>query len=167
MLTVALTVASLLATQIAPVAASDSATRRPTAAVALADIPTAADHLDSARRALANGEFDVARREFVIAAALDRDDGKLPIEATFGLANVLYASSFNREAAIAMDRLATDASAVGDNNTEARALLDAIWLNVDAGQRNQARNDAMRLRDLIGDGKLSEATLKLVRARYR
>ena len=166
MLTVALTVASLLATQIAPVAITDSVARHPSAAV-VADIPTAADHLDSARRALANGEFDVARREFVIAAALDRDDGKLPIEATFGLANVLYASAFNREAAIAMDRLATEALAVGDYNTEARALLDAIWLNVDAGQRNQARNDAMRLRDLIGDGKLSEATLKLVRARYR
>lgn len=166
MLTIALTVASLLTTQIAPVALADSVTRRP-AAAATVDLPTAADHLDSARRALANGEFDVARREFVIAAALDRDEGKLPIDASFGLANVLYASSFNREAAITMDRLASEASAIGDYNTEARALLDAIWLNVDAGQRNQARNDALRLKDLIKEGKLSEATLKSVRERYR
>ena len=52
MLTVALTVASLLATQIAPVAITDSVARHPSAAV-VADILTAADHLDSARRALA------------------------------------------------------------------------------------------------------------------
>jgi len=166
MLTVALTVATLLAAQVAPTAVTDSVARRAAPAV-VADIPSAADHLESARRALVKGEFDVARREFVIAAALDRDDGKLPIEAAFGLANVLYSSSFNREAAITMDRLADDALAVSDHNTEARALVDAIWLNMDAGQRNQARSDALRLSELIKEGKLSEYTLKMIRARYR
>ncbi|WP_310569290.1 hypothetical protein [Gemmatimonas sp.] len=137
-----------------------------TRTVAVAEpIVTSPEHIARARLALANGEFDVARREFVTAAAIDRDEGKLPTEATFGLAHVLYAQSYNREAAMVLERLAADASTVGDVDTEAKALLDAMWLNVDAKQRLQARADASRLRVLLRDKRLSNETRKLVASR--
>lgn len=123
------------------------------------------EHIARARLALANGEFDVARREFVTAVAIDRDEGKLAAEASFGLAHVLYAQSYNREAAVVLERLATDASTAGDVDVEAKALLDAMWLNVDARQRLQARADASRLRMLLKDNRLSSATRKLVTSR--
>ncbi len=166
MIAIAITVASLLTTQVSPIALRESTVGN-TAVTAASEIPNSADHIATARRALTNAEFDVARREFVIAAALDRDDGKLPIDAVFGLANVLYLSSFSREAAIVLDKFATEAAAVGDYNTEARALMDAIWLNVDAGQRTQARNDGIRLRELLKGGVLSAETLRTVKARFR
>ncbi|WP_309671338.1 hypothetical protein [Gemmatimonas sp.] len=144
------------------VPSSAAATR--TVAVAEPNV-TSPEHIARARLALANGEFDVARREFVTAAAIDRDEGKLPTEATFGLAHVLYAQSYNREAAMVLERLAADASTVGDVDTEAKALLDAMWLNVDAKQRLQARADASRLRVLLRDKRLSNETRKLVASR--
>ncbi len=172
MLTIALTVATLMsATQVSPVALADTTLRdaasRTSVAVMTPASPTAADYLESARRALSNGQFDVARREFVIAAALERDAGRLPTEAVFGLVNALYVRSFNREAAVTLDKFADEASAAGDYNVEARALVDAIWLNLDARQKNQARNGAIRLKQLIQDRVLSDASLKLIRSRYR
>lgn len=135
------------------------------AAVVAEPIVSSPEHIARARLALANGEFDVARREFVTAAAIDRDEGKLPAEATFGLAHVLYAQSYNREAAMVLERLAADASTAGDVDIEAKALLDAMWLNVDAKQRLQARADASRLRVLLRDKRLSNETRKLIASR--
>lgn len=135
------------------------------AAAVVEPIVSNPEHIARARLALANGEFDVARREFVTAAAIDRDEGKLPTEASFGLAHVLYAQSYNREAAMVLERLAADASTAGDVDTEAKALLDAMWLNVDAKQRLQARADASRLRVLLRDKRLSNETRKLVALR--
>ncbi len=130
------------------------------------DRSAAAEHLASAQRAVSVGAYDVARREFVMAAALDRDAGYLPLEASLGLARVLYSQSYGREAAQILDRLATEAAQKGDADVEARALVDAIWLNVDAGQRNQARSDALRLQMLLKDRQLSAATVKIVKERY-
>ncbi len=171
MITIAIA-ALVSAAQITPIALPDREVRVASSSSAVRvsapdDAVTAADHLQSARRALTQGDFDVARREFVIAAALDRDEGKLPVDATFGLVNVLYARSQIREAAAVMDRLATEASERGDADTEARALMDAIWLNIDAGQRVQARIDGVRLQQLMKDKSLSKETLKLVKERYR
>jgi len=137
----------------------------PRAAVVVDPIISSPEHIARARLALANGEFDVARRGFVTAAAIDRDEGKLATEASFGLAHVLYAQSYNREAATVLERLAADASATGDADTEAKALLDAMWLNVDARQRLQARADASRLRVLLKDKRLSSETRKLIASR--
>ncbi|QJR34112.1 hypothetical protein [Gemmatimonas groenlandica] len=146
-----------------PSAPSSAAATR--AAVVAEPIVSSPEHIARARLALANGEFDIARREFVTAAAIDRDEGKLPAEASFGLAHVLYAQSYNREAAMVLERLAADASTAGDVDTEAKALLDAMWLNVDAKQRLQARADASRLRVLLRDKRLSNETRKLVASR--
>ncbi len=172
MLTLALTVASMMAaTQLPPLPLADTARMTVASRSATVDktppAPTVADHLEAARRALAAGEFDVARREFVIAAALDRDAGNVPVEAMFGLANVLYSSSYNREAAITMTKLAEEAGAIRDYNTEARALVDAIWLNLDAGQRMQAKLGGARLTQLIKDKVLSDDTMRLINSRFR
>jgi hypothetical protein len=150
-----------------PVTTDNTATRTVASATVarVADSVSPANHLDSARRALANGQFDVARREFVIAAALERDAGRVPVEASFGLAHVLYSQSYNREAAIVLGQLAEEAAKQGDIDTEVRARLDAIWLNLDAGQRAQARADASRLRSLIDDTRLTAETRKLLKAR--
>lgn len=129
------------------------------------DVLTVKDHLDSARRALNDGAFDVARREFVIAAALDRDAGNVPVDASFGLAHCLYSQSYNREAALVMNKLADEAAIAGDVETEARALSDAVWLNVDAKQYGRARLDAIRLRAISGDTRISAETRKLIKAR--
>lgn len=131
----------------------------------VAPLVTASDHLDSARRAFVTGAFDIARREFVIAAALERDAGRVPVEASFGLAHALYSMSYNREAAIVMGVLAKEAASVGDVETEAKALVDAMWLNLDCGQRAQARVDGQRLRALATHPSLSAATRKAVKQR--
>jgi hypothetical protein len=167
MLITALTVATMLsAVQVAPAINVDSVAR-PTSGIVADDRTTASDHIDAARRALKSGDFDGARREYVIAAALDRDDGKLPVDATFGLASVQFARNMSREAAATMDRLAADALAIGDYDTEARALVDAIWLNIDAGQRTQARTDGLRLQALLKERSLSPSVLKQVGERFR
>ena len=137
------------------------------AVTAAPDRRNAIEHLGNARRAASLGEFDVARREYVIAAALDRDAGFLPADATHGLVQVLYAQAYSREAAILLGALATEAELKGAADVEARALIDAIWLNVDCGQRNLARSQARRLQSLVQDHQLSAETVALVRERYK
>ncbi len=125
------------------------------------------EHMFKARKALETGDFDLARREFVIAAALERDAGRLPKDAVFGLAHTLYSLSYTREAAMVMNKLAEEASEAGDTETEAMALADALWLNAEAGQRTQARADGSRLRYLLKTAQLSASTREYVRARAR
>ncbi len=142
----------------------------PSVASVVAVVPDRTDaieHIANARKAASLGQFDVARREYVIAVALDRDAGLLPADATHGLVQVLYAQSYNREAALALGVLASEAEMKGAADVEARALLDAIWLNVDAGQRNVARAQAKRMQWLLTNGRLSAETLSLVRSRYK
>ena len=173
MLAIAIVAASaLVALHTAPLALPLTRVAAPVAlSVARTDAPTddrsaAAEHLANAQRAVSVGAYDLARREFVMAAALDRDAGYLPLEASLGLARVLYSQSYGREAAQILDQLAVDAAQKGDADVEARALVDAIWLNVDAGQRNQARSDALRLQMLLKDRQLSAATMRIVKERY-
>jgi len=63
-----------------------------------------------------------------------------------------------------LERLAADAQMKGDADTEARALLDAIWLHTDAKQYAPARNDARRLKELLKSPGLSAETRKLVQS---
>ncbi len=156
-----LTLQPKTATSVAPTTVTSRVTSAPESTV------TSPEHIARARTALQNGDFDIARREFVMAAAIDRDEGKLPTEASFGLAHVLYAQSFNREAAIVMDRLAAEASRVGDIETESAALLDALWLNLDAKQHIQARADASRLRALAKERTLSAEMKQRIAQRVR
>lgn len=123
------------------------------------------DHLQVAHRAMSNGEFDIARREFSAAVVTDRDAGRLPVESSIGLANALYAQAYNVEAAITMERLANEAALKGDTDTEAIALADAIWLNADAGQRVAARRLTDRLRAIMKDTPLSMDARKAIKTR--
>ncbi len=141
--------------------------RVPAVAVAVAEPARSAEHIAKARRAMDQGELLEARREFVIASALDRDEGKLPAEASFGLAQVLYSQFDEKGAAKVLDQLADEASLKNDANTEARALTDAVWLNVQTGQVNRARIGAERLKDLLGGSNLSAETRKYVSSRVR
>ena len=167
MIQLALAAMTALQASTMTVTPTPSLTKAVRTAVVAEPIATSPEHIARARLALANGEFDIARREFVIAVAIDRDEGKLATEASFGLAYVLYAQSYNREAASVLERLAADASTAGDVDTEAKALLDAMWLNIDAKQRSQARADASRLRELLKDHRLPSDTRKRVIAHVR
>lgn len=129
------------------------------------NVSEANERLQAARTAMSNGEFDIARREFSAAAALDREAGKLPVQAMIGLADALYAQSYDREAAFTMERLANAAALLGDVDTEAVALADAIWLNLDSGQRIAARKLTDRLRALVKDTPLSTETRKALKTR--
>lgn len=126
--------------------------------------PASDEYIARAKKALDMGDFTEARRQFVMAVALDRDEGRLPVASTFGLAHVLYAQSYNREAAVVLERLANDAQLKGDADTEARALLDAIWLHTDAKQYAPARHVARRLKELLKAPGLSAETRKLVQS---
>lgn len=135
-----------------------SATSRPAS-------PTDNKHLEIARRAMANGDFDIARREYSAAAAVDRAAGELPVEAVNGLAHALYSQSYAIEAAIALQQLVDEATALGDVNTAARALADVIWLNGDAGRRILARTQSKQLRTLLKSRGITDETRRLVQQR--
>jgi hypothetical protein len=124
-----------------------------------------AEHLARAKRAMLDGQFELARREFLAAATLERESGRVPVEAVTGLAHALYSQSYNVEAALEMERLAAEAAANGNANAEAMALADAIWLNADAGQRLAARKQASRLKKLMRDSAITAETREFVRVR--
>jgi hypothetical protein len=164
------TVAALQAAVVSDGALRSADRRDPTTAVTAErrpprDTRSADDHLQLAQRAMNNGDFDIARREYSAAAMMDREAGKLPVESSIGLANALYAQAYNREAALTMERLANEASLRGDTDTEAVALADAVWLNVDADQRATARKLSDRLRILMKETPLSVEARKAVKAR--
>lgn len=133
--------------------------------VAQPPVRSAESHLDSAKRAMSNGAFDIARREFAASAALTRQAGKLPLEAVLGLANALYAQSYDREAATTLEQLATEAALRGDSDAEAIALADAYWLNTNNGQRVNARKQRDRLRTLVKEVPLSSEAQRAIRSR--
>jgi Tfp pilus assembly protein PilF len=125
------------------------------------------DEPDALRRALAAqavGDMETARREYVVAAALDRDAGALPTQASYGLALVLSEQGKYQAAARVMEQLAADAATLRDDDVEARALVDALFLNGRAHLVAQARDNADRLRELSKSPKLSTDTRKRIAA---
>lgn len=162
----------MLTLVIAAITAVHSAAALPVARVtdpiAIAAEPArSAEHIAKARKALEMGEVAEARREFVIANALERDEGRLPIESSFGLAQVLFSQFDEKAAAQVLDALADEAAARNDVDTEARALTDAVWLNVTTKQVNRARQDAERLRELLAGRALSPSVREYVQSRVR
>lgn len=121
-------------------------------AARLADEP---DYLARAIAAQAAGDLEGARREYVVASALDRDAGRMPTQATYGLALILSEQGKYRDAAAALEALADDAALHKDDDVEARALLDALYLNSRAHRAPQARDNAERLNLLKRSMKLS------------
>lgn len=128
---------------------------------------TADEHLAVARRAAASGAYDIARREYRIAAVLEREAGRLPTEATYGLVQVLYAQSATDAAVFELDLLALDAAKQAEFETEARVRADAIWLKANTGDIKAARKDARRLNAITRTGALSADTQDYVMQRVR
>lgn len=161
--------AALLNTAIVPAPGAPAATRLPFAPVtaALATGFSDEEHLLKARQAMLAGELDVARREFIIAAALDRDAGRIPMEATFGLARVLYGQNREGDAARLLDDLATEALRQGNIDCAALALNDALWLHLRADRRAESLADGLRLSEVLNDTRLSDTVRQEVRARFR
>ncbi len=150
---------------LAPTATSGTPSAMVTVPLTTTRTPAADDHLVNARRAMTDGQFDIARREFSAALSEERSAGKLPVESSVGLADALYAQAYNRAAAFTMEQLAKDAALAGDVDVEAMALADAIWLHADAGQRVHARKLAARLRVLMKETPLSAEARKAVHGR--
>lgn len=159
-----LVLSALTALQVAtPVPAS--LTAAPVAVVAPAPATPAPsdEYLARARKAFDAGDFGAARRDYVIAAALDRDEGRLPVLASFGLSRVLFAQFNSKEAAHVLWALARDANEKGDDNTEARALAEGIWLSRESNPRVDVRNEATRLMTLMRGNTLSAETRRVLR----
>lgn len=137
--------------------ATDPATLLPIRAAVktAASLTVDPDYLARAMAAQAAGDLDAARREYVVAVALERDAGRLPTQAAYGLALVLNEQGKYREGARILEELAADASAKHDDETEARALLDALYLNSRAHRPWQARDNAERLATLAKGRTLS------------
>jgi hypothetical protein len=65
-----------------------------------------------------------------------------------------------------LGKLADDAQRAGDAEVEAKALNDLVWLNVNGGQRAEARANGLRLRTLLEKATLSEETRKAIKRRH-
>jgi DNA-binding phage protein len=80
------------------------------------------------------------------------------------LALVLSEQGKYQAAARVMEQLAADAATLRDDDVEARALVDALFLNGRAHLVAQARDNADRLRELSKSPKLSTDTRKRIAA---
>ncbi len=127
-------------------------------------VPVAANpHLQNARTALEQGDVAMARREYQFAQVVDRDAGVIPVEATNGLAALLYAQSKPREAAEIMQQLADEAARAGKIDLEASALVSATWLRLECGDRIMAKQGVRRLREIARDKSISAETRTLLK----
>ncbi len=143
-------------------------TRNAASAVVTMAIPLTTDeHMALARRALDAGDYTTARRAFKVAALLEREEGRVPAAAVFGLVSVLNVQGALTEAVQELDHLAGDAARAGNDEVEARALADAIWIKMETRGRMAARNDAVRLRELLRGNTLSADTRHYVTQRVQ
>lgn len=121
------------------------------------------DYLQNARAAAQRGDLNTARRQYRVAAALGRDDGCLPVDATNGLARLLHAQSQSSEAADLMVELADEAKTAGNRDVEASALVSAAWLRLDADEPMLAKSLVRRLYVLAKDPSLTRETRALLK----
>ncbi|MFY7922844.1 MAG: hypothetical protein ACOVSI_10550 [Gemmatimonas sp.] len=167
----ALTILALAAaTQFTPSAVDlgrSRETRRPVSAPAVPVSPrdSALMHLERARVAEVARDLSSAHTEYSKAMWLQRSAGVLAVDASYGAATVLVQLKRYREAADVLDQLAADANLLGDAETEARVLLDVVAVKSKYHRRAAARQDALRLRALLYDERLTGDTRRLVKAR--
>lgn len=127
------------------------------------DTPT--QIIEKARAAQAAGDLTGAYKEFARAIRMQRADGILSVDASYGAAHVLNLQAKHREAADVLDQLAADANLLGDADLEARVLLDVVALKVNHHRKAAARPDAIRLKELITDVRLTSDTRRLIKTR--
>lgn len=121
--------------------------------------------IDKARASQIAGDFETARNAYMRAIGMQRADGLLSIEASYGAADVLSVQGRHREAADVLEQLAADANLLGDAETEARVLLDVVAVKIKGHRRAAARAEASRLLQLVTDERISGETRRLIRAR--
>lgn len=126
---------------------------------------TATQIIEKARAAQAAGDLAGAQQAFARAIRMQRADGILSVDASYGAAHVLSLQGKHREAADVLDQLAADAYLLGDADLEARVLLDVVAVKVNHHRKAAARPDAMRLKELITDVRLTSDTRRLIKAR--
>lgn len=131
----------------------------------LAMIDTPHEHIEKGRVALTAGDLNTAQREFAKAIRMQRADGVLSVDASYGAAQVFTQQERYRDAADVLDQLAADANLLGDAETEARVLLDVVSIKVTGHRRAAARQDAERLKELVSDVRVSDATRRLIKVR--
>lgn len=159
MLFVTLTSAALLA--VAPLTQVVAATTQVPVEVSVPDASN--PHLQNARAALQKGDVALARREYKFAQVVDRDAGIIPVEASNGLAALMFAQSQPREAAEIMQQLADEAARAGDIDLEASALVSATWLRLECGDRVVAKQGVRRLREIAREKNISHETRTLLK----
>jgi len=159
MLLLTLTSAALLAT--APMAPAVAISAPAHIAVTVTNVANL--HLQNARVALEQGDVSAARREYRFAQVVDRDAGLIPVEASNGLAALLYAQAQPREAAEIMQQLADEAARAGKIDLEASALVSATWLRLECGDRVAAKQGVRRLHEIARDSRISDATRTLLK----
>lgn len=145
----------------------------PPTRAACADAPSAtamqaapystSQHLKAAKQAVTSGDIDGARRAYRIAAALGRDEGCLPVQATHGLARLLYANQRATDAADVLLQLAKEANTAGNDDVEVNALVSAAWLHLQVGARVPAKEAVRRLHQLKASNELSTTTKALLK----
>jgi tetratricopeptide (TPR) repeat protein len=134
-------------------------------APAMAVIDTPLEHIEKGRTALVAGDLATAEREFAKAIRMQRADGVLSVDASYGAAQVHMLQKRFREAADLLDQLAADANLLGDAETEARVLLDVVSIKVNGHRSAAARLDADRLKQLVSDVRVSDTTRRLIKVR--
>lgn len=159
MLLVTLTSAALLAAApVAPVVATTAPIH-----IEVTVVNPSNPHLKNARSALEKGDVAEARREYQFAQVVDRDAGVIPVEASNGLAALLFAQSKPREAAVIMQQLAEEAARAGKIDLEASALVSATWLQLECGDRLAAKQGVRRLHEIARDKRISSETRTLLK----
>lgn len=165
MLTIAFAALMSVATVQASASRSETYSGNTPFAHTLVTIDTPHEHIEKGRAALASGDFNTAQREFAKAIRMQRADGVLSVDASYGAAQVFTQQERYRDAADVLDQLAADANLLGDAETEARVLLDVVSIKVTGHRRAAARQDAERLKELVSDVRVSDATRRLIKVR--
>jgi tetratricopeptide (TPR) repeat protein len=106
-------------------------------------------HLDKGDALSSQLRFTAAAREYQKAADVARGEGHLPSWTSWKLANAHFNDDNLTAAAAALDRLADEASMVGDLPTEALAIYNSAWLYGKAGRRTETATRVTRLKGLL------------------
>ena len=106
-------------------------------------------HIDKGDALSSQLRFTAAAREYQKAADIARSEGHLPSWTSWKLANAHFNDDNLMAAAGVLDRLADEASLVGDLPTEALAIYNSAWLYSKAGRRTETATRVTRLKGLL------------------
>lgn len=120
-------------------------------------------HLQNARSAMEKGDLSLARREYQFAQIVDREAGRIPVDASKGLAALLFTQSQPRAAAEIMQQLADEAALAGQIDLEASALVSATWLRLECGDRFAVKEGVRRLHQISRDRSISSETRAMLK----